>query len=111
MANIAQDKAECNISHLCLVLYFLYSTGGNDLTITHIYIYTYIYIYQGHRKQFFSGQANQLQIYLDIGFRMIIIVRISMGSMLMLGDLMACPPERFLKNRCFEIEFEGISGS
>ena len=27
------------------MLYFLYSTGGNDLILTYIYIYIYIYIY------------------------------------------------------------------
>ena len=49
--------------------------------------------YQGHRKQFLSDQANQLQICLD---RMIIIVQISMGSMLMLEDLRTWPPEKIL---------------
>ena len=51
---------------------------------------------QGCRKQFLSGQANQLQICPDREFRMIIIVRstISMGSMLMLGDLRAQLPSR-----------------
>ena len=41
---------------------------------------------QGRREQFFSGQANQLLVCLDREFRMIIIVRISMGNMVMLGD-------------------------
>ena len=51
-----------------------------------------------------------MQICLD-SYRMIIIVQISMGSIIMLGDLMAYPPEKILKSRYFEIEFEGILGS
>ena len=68
---------------------------------------------QGRRKQFFSGQANQLQLCLYREFRMIIFTQstISMGNVLMLRDLTACPLEKNLKNRCFEIEFEGILGS
>ena len=34
-ANIALGFALCYISHLGLVLYFPYSTGGNDLTFTY----------------------------------------------------------------------------
>ena len=33
---------------------------------------------------------------------------IDMYSMLMLGGLGACPPRKFLKSRCCEIESEGI---
>ena len=37
-ANMASalPRAILAISALCLVLYFLYSTGGNDLTLTYI---------------------------------------------------------------------------
>ena len=35
----------------------------------------------------------------------------SMRSMLMLGGLGACPPRKFSKNGCSEIESEGISES
>ena len=50
---------------------------------------------------------------MDREFRMIVFVQstISMGSMLMLSDLRACPVEKILKIRCFEIEFEDILGS
>ena len=33
-ANVALGFAPCYISHLGLVLYFPYSTGDNDLTLT-----------------------------------------------------------------------------
>ena len=43
-ANIALGFAACYISHLGLVFYFPYSTGGNDLTLTYnIYICDWIW--------------------------------------------------------------------
>ena len=44
MANIARGKAECYISieAECRVLYFPYSTGSSDLTLTYSYIASYV---------------------------------------------------------------------
>ena len=40
-----------------------------------------------------------------------IMLHCAKHSMLMLGGLGACPPRIILKNKCSEIEFEGIAGS
>ena len=46
--------------------------------------------------------------HIDTHATYIVQSTISMQDMLILGDLGACPPEKFLKNLYFEIEFGGI---
>ena len=61
---------------------------------------------QGRRKQFFSGQANQLHSYMYREFT------VTGGhNCKLLCESGGMSPRKILKNRSFEIEFKGISGS